>query len=273
MLSFGFSNGAQHPGLLGGYRAVTTSYDFDAPINEAGDITEKFLAVRDVIAKYVKIPEIPLPPPSPKGSYGIIEMKEFVSLFELLNLFKSKSSINPIEMEKFGYGFGYILYSTKLHNFTSSAKLIIDSFQDRALIYLNNKFQGVLGWTEKFSPNSLILKPIQNDSSPILTIFIENKGRCSSELVDFSCARKGINGNVQLNNKILLNWKHYLLPMTNISFNQFKWLPYQGFVNDVPTFYRGKFTISDSIPLHTFLLTNGWNEIDNWGHGFVIING
>lgn len=33
------------------YQPVPTSYDYDAPISEAGDITPKFYAMRDIIAK------------------------------------------------------------------------------------------------------------------------------------------------------------------------------------------------------------------------------
>ena len=34
-----------------GYSACITSYDYDAPLNEAGDPTEKYFAMRDVISK------------------------------------------------------------------------------------------------------------------------------------------------------------------------------------------------------------------------------
>lgn len=33
------------------YQAQPTSYDYDAPLSEAGDLTEKYFAVRDVIRK------------------------------------------------------------------------------------------------------------------------------------------------------------------------------------------------------------------------------
>lgn len=33
------------------YQAQPTSYDYDAPLTEAGDLTEKYFAVRDVIRK------------------------------------------------------------------------------------------------------------------------------------------------------------------------------------------------------------------------------
>lgn len=43
-----------HSYLLGAntpYQPQPTSYDYDAPLSEAGDLTKKYFAVRDVIGK------------------------------------------------------------------------------------------------------------------------------------------------------------------------------------------------------------------------------
>uniref|UniRef100_A0A8C6XNR3 Galactosidase beta 1 n=1 Tax=Naja naja TaxID=35670 RepID=A0A8C6XNR3_NAJNA len=45
--NFGYWNGANIP-----YMAQSTSYDYDAPLSEAGDLTEKYFAVREVIGMY-----------------------------------------------------------------------------------------------------------------------------------------------------------------------------------------------------------------------------
>lgn len=44
---FGISVGANYAP----YQAVPTSYDYDAPLTEAGDITDKYIAIRQVISK------------------------------------------------------------------------------------------------------------------------------------------------------------------------------------------------------------------------------
>ena len=51
--NFGFTNGANDKGV---YQPIVTSYDYDAPLDEAGEPTEKFWAFRDVIAKYAAVP-------------------------------------------------------------------------------------------------------------------------------------------------------------------------------------------------------------------------
>lgn len=37
------------------YKPVTTSYDYDAPLSEAGDPTEKLFAIRTVISKVLSL--------------------------------------------------------------------------------------------------------------------------------------------------------------------------------------------------------------------------
>lgn len=39
----------------GQYKPVTTSYDYDAPLSEAGDPTEKLFAIRTVISKVTNL--------------------------------------------------------------------------------------------------------------------------------------------------------------------------------------------------------------------------
>ena len=51
--NFGFTNGANDKGI---YEPIVTSYDYDAPLDEAGNPTEKYFAFRDVLAKYAAVP-------------------------------------------------------------------------------------------------------------------------------------------------------------------------------------------------------------------------
>jgi beta-galactosidase len=52
--NFGLTNGANHKGT---YHSHVTSYDYDAPLDEAGFPTEKFFAFREVIARYAPVPD------------------------------------------------------------------------------------------------------------------------------------------------------------------------------------------------------------------------
>jgi beta-galactosidase len=52
--NFGFTNGANHKGT---YQSHVTSYDYDAPLDEAGWPTDKFFAFREVIARHSPVPD------------------------------------------------------------------------------------------------------------------------------------------------------------------------------------------------------------------------
>lgn len=68
--NFGWSNGADPPFFL----TQPTSYDYDAPISEAGDITQKYLALRKVIGEYLPLPNVPMPKNQTKYAYGKVKM-------------------------------------------------------------------------------------------------------------------------------------------------------------------------------------------------------
>ena len=57
------------------YLPITTSYDFDAPLNEAGDPTEKYWQIQKVISKYNDIPSGRQPSPSKKLPYMKIPLE------------------------------------------------------------------------------------------------------------------------------------------------------------------------------------------------------
>ncbi|WP_282837622.1 glycoside hydrolase family 35 protein [Microbacterium flavum] len=63
--NFGATNGANDKGR---FAPIVTSYDYDAPLDEAGFATEKFEAFRAVIAKYADVPEetVPAGPAAPR---------------------------------------------------------------------------------------------------------------------------------------------------------------------------------------------------------------
>ena len=75
--NFGFSNGANQP-----YMVQLTTYDYDAPISEPGDITDKYMAIRSAISKYLPLPQVPIPANSTKVAYGRVQMA-YVSIFNL----------------------------------------------------------------------------------------------------------------------------------------------------------------------------------------------
>ncbi|XP_056264559.1 beta-galactosidase isoform X2 [Pseudoliparis swirei] len=110
--NFGYWNGANNP-----YGAQPTSYDYDAPLTEAGDLTEKYFAIQEVIKMYHKIPAGPIPPTTPKYAYGTVGMNKLQTLsdaLEILSLSGPVKSKYPQTFIELNQAFGYVLYRTTL---------------------------------------------------------------------------------------------------------------------------------------------------------------
>ncbi|GAA3091864.1 beta-galactosidase [Kribbella aluminosa] len=62
--NFGLTSGANDKGV---YRATVTSYDYDAPLDEAGNPTAKYFAFREAISRHAPTPSS-VPPPAPSSA-------------------------------------------------------------------------------------------------------------------------------------------------------------------------------------------------------------
>lgn len=68
------------------YQAQPTSYDYDAPLTEAGDPTEKYFTIQKVLSKYVDIPPGPQPKPSEKAAFGKFFVNKVSFIIKLCRL-------------------------------------------------------------------------------------------------------------------------------------------------------------------------------------------
>ncbi len=78
--NFGLTSGANDKGM---YQPITTSYDYDAPLDEAGQPTAKYHAFRDVIAKYAPVPD-EQPEPAPAAPVFDVPTEPRIGLFDVL---------------------------------------------------------------------------------------------------------------------------------------------------------------------------------------------
>ncbi len=248
--NFGFTSGANHHDK---FAPDVTSYDYDALLSECGDITEKYLAVREVIKKYIDYELPPLPQNRIKRAYGKVELPFYASLFDSLdNLSAPIFSNVPLPMEKYGIGFGYILYMTRLNRDYKDAELSFESIGDRAHIYVENRLQKII----YINDGELKLK-INAKKGDTLSILVENMGRTNfgSKMM----RKKGIAGRVLIDGRVHFNWNAYPLEMNN----QDK-LTYSK-NSGSSGFFKGTFKVDEIAD--TFL------KLDGFSKGFVIING
>ena len=139
--NFGFMNGANYND--GQYMPTVTSYDYDAPLNESGDRTEKYYAIRNVIKRYISVPDLTAKD-SEKRAYGNVRFTAGLTLTEALR-YIGKEYTSPVtdNMEKFGVDYGYILYRTRLAATSVEKFLYLDDLHDRAVVMLDGKIIAV----------------------------------------------------------------------------------------------------------------------------------
>ncbi|AZN43148.1 glycoside hydrolase family 35 protein [Paenibacillus albus] len=264
--NFGFYNGAN---CLGKYESTVTSYDYDVLLSESGDMTEKYFAVRDVLARYTDIPELELPQSTPKKHYGDVHLTEQTGLFEsLARLAEPVESVYTQTMEELGQDYGFILYSTRIPGPVSQTKLAIQDIRDRALVFLDGVYQGVIERnTHDIRPDvqdNDILLDIPSEGAT-LDILVENQGRINYGygLKD----PKGITEGVRLGLQFLYDWTIYPLPLDRLT--ELEFYPVQqkeSSVAPTPTFHRGKFYVEEIGD--TFLKLEGWTKGVAYVNGF-----
>ncbi len=255
--NFGFYNGANH---VHQYEPTTNSYDYDTLLNESGEPTPKFYAVREVLEKHVQLPALQLPEPIAKRAYGRVVMKLQASLFEQLDaLSEPVLRACPEPMEKLGQSQGYILYSTFVRGPRSEAQLTLQEVRDRALVFVDGEHRGVI---ERWSPRTL---PITVPEQGVrLDILVENMGRINYG--PYLRDPKGITEGVRLDNQFLYGWTMYPLPLSSLI--ELVFTEVQGEEkpsNSHPVFYKGMLEIDQ--PADTFITLEGWTK------GNVFING
>lgn len=249
--NFGFTSGANH---YEKFAPDVTSYDYNALLTEAGDVTPKYYAVRNVIKKYVDTPLPSVPANRPKKAYGKFLLTQKTGLFaNLNNISKPIKSEIPKNMEKYGIGYGYIAYETVLNREYIDAVLSLESLGDRAHVYLNHNLIGILYINEDLSIK------INAQKGDTLTILCENMGRAN--FGPKMMRKKGIAGRCLIDGKIHFNWNVYPLPMDNLSNLDFS----ENQFNEKTGFYKGSVDIDE--PYDTFL------KLENFKKGFVTING
>jgi beta-galactosidase len=250
--NFGFYNGAN---FGENYQPTITSYDYDAPLTEAGDYTEKYHAIREIIANHTKKDLPLLPKESTKKSYGKVVLHQSVGLFDVLPVLSTAfHSPDPLPMEKVDQDYGFILYRKLVKGPREKMVLQLQEVRDRALIFLNNEYQGVIDrWGDSTVEFSVPKEGV------LLDILVENMGRINygPKLKD----PKGITEGIRHGRQFLHNWDIYPLPLDNLSALSFtKDESPQG-----PAFYKGKFQVDE--PHDTFLVLPGWTK------GVVFVNG
>ncbi len=259
--SFGHWGGANFPN----FSPTCTSYDYDAPIGESGNITPKYHLVRKLLSNYLpegqKLPEIP--DSIPTISIPAFELTEVATLFD--NLPEPTVSEDIHSMEFFNQGWGSILYRTTLNKSTEEQLLTITEGHDWTQVFVNGRKVGTLS---RLKGEGVVKLPTLEEGTT-LDILVEAMGRMNfgKGIYDW----KGITEKVELTSsggtKNLKNWQVYNIPV-DYSFASDKKFKKEPNTAKHPAYYKGTFTVKKTGD--TFLYMTNWSKGMVWVNGHAI---
>ena len=253
--SFAFSAGANAPP----FSPQTTSYDYDAPINEHGDATPKFHELRKLFEQYKNQGESfpTIPAGIPVISFAEIKLHQSVSMLE--NLPKPLVNATPIVFEDMDQLHGLVMYRTMLPA-GDEAVLKITEVHDYAQVRLDGEVIATLD-RRKGQHSAPLPKRATAQRLDIL-VYAFGRVNYGPSIHD----RKGISQKLELVSSDvateLTGFEHYQFPLDAKHLSELK---FANTKTKGPAFYRGEFVI-DRVG-DTFL------DLRQWNFGVVWVNG
>ncbi|MFJ6532059.1 beta-galactosidase family protein [Microbacterium sp. NPDC091662] len=199
--NFGLTNGANHKGR---YLPLVTSYDYDAPLDEAGNPTAKFFAFREVIARYAPVPdelptaaeaspafEVPL---RPAGAWADAAASAAVTA-------------QPRTFDALGHLSALMRYDAELPN-GKGGLLVVDDVRDLAWVSVDGHPVGTLARTRHD-------RAIRIPDGTGLRILVEDQGRVNYD--HRLGEEKGLYGEITLSGAPVTGWRSTPLDVADIA--------------------------------------------------------
>ncbi|XP_037526790.1 beta-galactosidase-like [Rhipicephalus sanguineus] len=263
--NFGFKNGANPP-------AQPTSYDYGAPLTEAGDPTYTYFKIREVLGRYVALPKGAPPVPAPKLKLGAVNLNSCAPLEVIRGFLRKQGYVRPVvsrwplPFEQLGQAYGYVVYTAKCSSLrpTSPAVLTVPGIKNRGYV-LTAHTRAVISSDHRVVSTPVVVHPGEN-----ITILVENTGRINYGPLNHDM--KGIISNVTLGYNVLSGWtmeplpldaSHVIRHLTDVLGNS----------------SRGLHCTAPAAFFGTFVLPKGQKALDTyldptgWGKGAAYVNG
>ena len=254
--NFGFMNGSNYYDNL---TPDVTSYDYDAPLSEDGQLTDKYEAFREIIARHRDFRSVPLSTDIRRKAYGALTPSGKVSLWHTLDkLTVPVSSAYPQSMEQLGQGYGYILYRMQIHEPQGVTEVKLEGANDRAIAFMDGQRLFTAYDRELLTP----VKLNEAAGGKQLDLLLENMGRVNYGS-RIESQRKGIAGGVQLNGHRHFGYSMYTLPLDEEQLNGIDWGA--GYEAGQPAFYRFELDVDEACDTYV--------DFEGFGKGCIFING
>jgi beta-galactosidase len=267
--NFGLTSGANDKGT---YHPITTSYDYDAPLDEAGNPTAKYWAFREVIARHADVSaDVPAATATPAPSLTV-PLRQALPLWDALDLLGRAAAHDAVvTADEAGQHQGLTLYAADLDApvARAAAVLTVGEVRDRAQVFLNRQGVGVLA--RDHHDTSLALPP---GARGRLEILVEDQGR-----VDYGRRigeDKGLIGPVRVGGAELRSWDVRPMPLEDITAvgealrnrPEMHWPDGRPIALAGPAFGRAVFDLAEAADL--YLSTAGWGKGIAWVNGFCL---
>ncbi|MBN8835658.1 MAG: beta-galactosidase [Sphingobacteriia bacterium] len=234
-----------------------TSYDYDAPVSEAGWATDKYIAIRNLMQQYMKEPLPAIPNHEKTITINPVAVDKTIDLFEWKKSIRPVLAEKPLSFEELHQGYGYVLYSIKMDK-AAEGVLKINGLRDFATIYVNGKRVAELDYY--FNRMQATISIPQNAT---LDILVENMGRINYG-AKITESLKGILSPVFINEAPVKGvWHMYKMPLETPP----KLSNYASKIvaTGSPVFYTASFPLTETGDM--------FMNMQYWGKGIVFVNG
>ncbi|CAH1119265.1 unnamed protein product [Phaedon cochleariae] len=283
--NWGFLNGANMNSVeQSSYQPDITSYDYDAPLSESGDYTEKYWLVKDLLEKYnpikTKLPEEPVS--SKPRAFSTLVSTQFLSYEDIIaQAPHTVSSRDLLAMENLpinnntGQQFGYIIYRKESITINKGSLLKIKGYvYDSLNVYVNNvlvtrnvvDLDGFGYW--RLKDGSISLSSHEKIENATIDLVVCNMGRNNfGDLSQFQQFR-GLWEGVLIDDKEIFDWKIMPLEFTKAWNTNLKgWRDSDNSTSPSVGAGLNKFELIILDTHDTFIDMTGWNK------GIAIVNG
>lgn len=268
--NFGFTAGANH-NPAHGYEPTVTSYDYCALLNEWGDYTPAYHAVRKLLCEAQGIEPGELPESPELQNIGEVKLTQCAPLFENLdNIGEKHYCPVPESMEYFGQNFGMIYYETTIKGKYDISPLILKDVHDFGYVYFDGKFKKRIDRTLYTLEDKISLKSLLNrkgkeeflmpalDGERKIGVLVDTMGRVNygEKMMD----RKGIS-DIYIATQRHMGYEVTCLPLDNLEKLVFRTVE----KTDAPVFLKGEFSTNSR--------GDCFVHLDGFKKGYVFING
>ncbi|UUE21745.1 glycoside hydrolase family 35 protein [Microbacterium sp. J1-1] len=189
--NFALTNGANDKGR---YLPLVTSYDYDAPLDEAGNPTEKFFAFRDVIARHAPVPdELPASAtPAPALEVPLVAKGAWTTTAG-----SAEPTADPETFDALGHQSALMRYDVDLPH-RNGGVLLVDELRDLGWVSVDGRAVGAISRTRHD-------RAIRIPGGRTLSILVEDQGRVNYD--HRLGEEKGLIGAVTLDGAPLSGWR------------------------------------------------------------------